>query len=341
MIRAMAVALGAALVLGACGGEESHAVAVADTAAEGELLTVHVRALPSTLDAAGVARPYAESTLSTKLMGTVTAVHAREGDRVAAGAVLASIDARDLAAKEQQVAAGMAEAEAMRREALSHAERMRALFAEDAAPKAQLDAAETALARAEAAVRSAGAGAAELGAVRAYSQVRAPFNGIVVRRFVDVGAFAAPGAPLLTVQDASRLRVSVTASPDAARSLNRGDRVGAMIEGVPAEAVVEGVVPAGGNVYTINAIVDNRVGAYMPGTSATLLLPQGTRDGIVIPERAVVRQADLAGVHVRTGSTTELRWIRLGRTTEDGVEVLAGLREGDVIVVPAAVAGAH
>ena len=81
-----------------------------------------------------------------------TYVDSRDLDAVAAGQPLLRIDARDLAAKSSRAEAMQAEAGAVLREAELHAERMRALYADEAAPKVQLDAAETGLARARAGV---------------------------------------------------------------------------------------------------------------------------------------------------------------------------------------------
>jgi RND family efflux transporter MFP subunit len=281
-----------------------------------------------------------EATLSTKLMGTVIAVLVHEGDVVAAGAPLVRLDARDLAAKASQVAASRAEAEAMHREAQAQAARIRALYADSAATRAQLDAAETGLARAEAGVRVSGAAAAELEAVSAYAVVRAPFAGVVTRRFVDPGAFAAPGAPLVSVQDASRLRIAASATPDAVRSLRRGSPVEATIEGRPVRAIVEGVVPAAaGNMYTVNAVVANADGALLAGSTATLALPVGRRRALLIPDAALRREGDLTGVTLRTAGGDETRWVRIGRVRAGTVEVNAGLRAGDQVVVPPAPRG--
>jgi RND family efflux transporter MFP subunit len=304
------------------------------TSPAGTWLQVQEVTRASAFEASGVAEPYQEATLSTKLMGTVVAVNVREGDVVRAGAVVAEIDARELSARAAQVAASVAEAEVMHREALTNAQRMRAVFAEDAAPRAQLDAAETGLARAEAAVRAARAGATELAAVSTYARITAPFAGTIVRRSVDPGAFASPGAPLLTIQDASRLRVSVTVPPSVARGLTRGAVVPARIEGVPASAVVEGVVPAGGSLYTVNAILDNAAGEYLAGSAAVLELSQGARSSLLLPRSAVRREGDLTGVLVRREGASELRWVRLGRAGEDSVEVLAGIRPGEQVLVP-------
>ena len=81
----------------------------------------------------------------------------------------------------------------MHAEAKAQAGRIRALYADSAATKAQLDQAETGLARADAAVANARAMAAELAATASYAEVRAPFAGIVTRRFVDPGVLRGAG----------------------------------------------------------------------------------------------------------------------------------------------------
>lgn len=345
--RALAgTALVAATVLAtlaACAPEhEEQPLAAAPTRVEGTVYTVRDTVLAATFDAAGTAEPLQQATLSTKLMGTVTAVLVHEGDVVAAGQPLVRLDARDLTAKQAQVSASIADAEAQHRDAVTQADRIRALYADSAATRAQLDAVETGLARAEAGVRAARAAAGELGAVASYATVRAPFAGVVTRRFVDPGAFAAPGAPLVSLQDASKLRVTASAAPDAVRGLARGQTVTATIEGQAVPATLEGIVPAeAGNLYRINALVPNpsRGAAgrgLLAGSAATLALPLGTRPALVVPVRALTREGDLTGVTLRTERGDEIRWIRTGATVGDVVEVTAGLRAGDQVVIPPA-----
>jgi RND family efflux transporter MFP subunit len=306
----------------------------------GTVVTVRDTTLAATFDAAGVAAPLQQATLSTKLLGTVTAVLVQEGDVVAAGQPLVRIDARDLAARTARVDASIAEAGVVHRDALTQANRIRALYADSAATRAQLEAAETGLARAEAGARAAHAAAGELGAVSSYATIRAPFAGTVTRRFVDPGAFAAPGAPLVSVQDASRLRIAASAAPDAVRGVRRGQPIAATVEGRSLTATVEGVVPAAsGSLYTVNALVPNPMDAaggrtILAGSAATLALPLGTRAALVIPAAAVRREGDLTGVTLRTAGGDETRWVRLGRAAGDVVEVSAGLRAGDQVVVP-------
>lgn len=335
----MLAAAAGAVFLTACGAD--HDAAPAATVASvpaGETITLTASPRVAYLHAAGVVRPIAEATLSTKLMGSVTEVLVQEGDGVRRGQPLLRIDARELGAQREQVEASLASAQAVLAEADLHVQRMRALYAEEAAPRAQLDAAETGYTRAVAGVATARASAAELAAMTSYAVIRAPFDGVVVRRMVDPGSFAAPGAPLLTVQDASSLRVIVTASPDVVRALDRGAEVMAFVEGTVVPARIEGVVPGAAGLFTINAIVDNADGA-LPGTGAAeLALPQGMRTSIVVPIRAIRRQGDLTGVYLRRGDTVLTRWVRLGPVSGDSVEVVSGLDDGDAIVVPASAA---
>jgi RND family efflux transporter MFP subunit len=301
----------------------------------GSVYIVRDTTMGASFDAAGVAAPIQQATLSTKVMGTVEEVLVKEGDRVAAGQILVRIDARDLTAKSAQAGASIAEAEAMRRDAVTQANRIRALYADSAAARAQLDAAETALARTEAGLLAARAAEAELGAVSSYAIVRAPFPGIVTKRFVDPGAFAAPGAPLVAVQDPSRLRITASTTPEVASALRRRRTVDATIEGRIVRATIEGVVPAqAGNLYLINALVPNADAAMLAGSTASLALPIGTRRAIVVPAAAIAREGDLTGVTLRTEQGDERRWVRLGQASADMVEVTAGLRAGDRVVVP-------
>jgi RND family efflux transporter MFP subunit len=267
-------------------------------------------------------------------MGTVTEVLVREGAVVRRGEVLVRLDTRDLTAKDEQVRAGLAAAVSQAAEAERYAVRIRALFADSAAPKALLDGAEAGVAQAQAGIAQARGAQRELAAVAGYGAVRAPFDGVVTRRFVDPGAFAAPGTPLVTVQDGRTLRVSVTTTPDLARTVGPGRMIEARIEGAPAAARVEGVVPApAGALYTINALVSDPDGRYASGGAAVLLVPRGTRHAVIVLQTTVARQGDLTGVRVVEAGGPTLRWVRLGAVRGDRVEVLSGLQGGERLVV--------
>jgi len=293
----------------------------APPASTGPTLTLTDTMITATFDAAGTAEPAERATLATKLLGSVSQDQ-----------ILARVDARDVEAKRAQVDANITAAQAVYQDAETQAGRFRALYADSAATKYQLDQAETGLARAEAGLNAARAARAELDAVGSYAVIRAPFPGVVTRRYVDPGAFVAPGAPMLDLQDPSRLRVSVTVPPPVAASLKRGQSLELTIEDWSARGVLEGAVPAEtGAVYTVNAIVDNAGRQYLAGSAAVIRIPAGRRPALLVPATAVVHEGDLTGVRVRTGQAVELRWVKVGATVDGRVELLAGVHAGDVI----------
>ncbi len=335
--------LGATLpLLAACtktepGTSKSSVAATRDSAqrAPGTALTLHDTTITGTFDASGIAQPLQQASLSTKLMGTVLDVQVREGESVRRGQALLHIDDRELAAKANQLSASVAEAEAMQRDATTQVQRMRALYADSAATKAQLDAAELGLVRAAAAVRTVNASAAELEVSRSYATVNAPFSGVVSRRFADPGTFATPGMPLVTIDDISSLRIAATVAANAAASLKRGQTIDASIDGRPTKARIEGIVSAdAGNLYTVNAVTVNTNGVFRAGGSAILHIPGASRATVLVPARAIVRDGDLTGVVVRTAARDERRWIRLGSAVGAQVEITGGVVAGETIVVP-------
>ncbi len=343
LLAATALTATAASITGCTPGGEATGresgttgASAADARQPGTVLMVRDTSMSLTYDAAGIAEPMQQVTLSTKLVGTVTAVLVAEGDRVQRDQPVVRIDARDLTAKSNQVAASIADAEAMQAEAAAHATRFRALYADSAATRVQYEAAMTGLARADAGVRAARAAASEVEAISSYATVRAPFNGTVTARMANPGTFAAPGAPLVSVQDASRLRITAAVAGDVVRALRRGQSIPAMIDGVPATATIEAVLPtASANLFTINALVDNRGAQYRAGSAATLRIPTGTQRALLIPREALVHDGDLTGVVVRGSTRDERRWIRTGSSSATHVEVTSGLAAGESILMPA------
>jgi multidrug efflux pump subunit AcrA (membrane-fusion protein) len=295
------------LTIAACGrGDDDATAEAAPVPSDEQLHEVRLASRVGLHGVSGTAAPVAEATLSTKLMGTITSVLVQEGDRVRAGQPLLRIDARDLVAKESQVAAGVRR----RRRCCVRRSCTRSACARSTPTRPRRGRNWTRRRRVwrgrgppwRRRRRCGGAGRGP----QLYAVVSAPFAGTVVRRLVDPGSFAAPGMPLLVVQDASRLRVSANIAPSAARHLERGLTLDAVIEGELASAVIEGVVPApGSSLYTVNALVDNRDGTYLPGGAATLSIPGAVQPSLVVPTAAVVRRGSLTGVNVRTEAGTE------------------------------------
>jgi RND family efflux transporter MFP subunit len=223
-------------------------------------------------------------------------------------------------------------AQAARDEAARHAARMDTLYSLDVVPLVQRDQAHLGLVQAESQLAVAEATLREASIASEYARIPAPFDGRVVAKLVDTGDMANPGMPLLVVESTGARDAVLAVPVDVAQSLGEGDVVAVTRpDGSRAEGRVRAVA-AGADPRMRTVEVRVEVPADWPtGTQVTGLLPSGTRSAVTIPASAVVRRGQLTGVRVVSEQGVGIRWIRLGRTFGDRVEVLSGLAEGDRI----------
>jgi RND family efflux transporter MFP subunit len=164
-----------------------------------------------------------------------------------------------------------------------------------------------------------------------YARIVAPFDGVVVMRNVDPGDLAAPGQPLLVVESTGPKEAVLAVPADLAAGLHPGDSL--WIAGAERVTARVRAVAGGADAATRTVEVRATVPADWPsGVAVTGLIPTGLRPGISIPVTAVVHRGQLTGVRVIAGDQSVLRWVRLGRTLGDRVEVLSGLQPGERIV---------
>ena len=274
--------------------------------------------------AAGTVRAARRAEVATRLTGRVEAVHVRAGTRVRPGQLLLTVERASLTAARQQAAAALAQAVAT----LQRTER---LYADSAAPLVQLEAARTAHAQAQAQARA-------VEADLAYAEVRAPFSGVVAARMVDPGDQAAPGQPLLVIEDRTAREIVVTVPGEVGEQLRVGQiaavEIGAGARRVTAriEAVVPGADPGS---PTLEVRLSGPT-ALVPGLAAVAELPAAGRSSLEVPASAITRRGQLEGVYLfAPDSTLRLRWIRIGRERDSTVEVLSGLMAGDLVALDA------
>jgi RND family efflux transporter MFP subunit len=282
-------------------------------------------------------QPLQRAMPSTVLMGRVDEILRKEGDRVRRGQVLARVDSGDVAAKVAQAEAAVAAARAMERNAGLMKERMERLHARDAATRKDLDDATAGYEAAQANRRAAEEGVKAAKSYLAYSEIKAPFAGIVVDRMVEVGDMAAPGRPLFVIEDTSKVKIEGQVPESAAAGLSVGDAVEVEIGGERFDAELTELLPAAdprSRTFTVRALLDNPGGSLRSGSFARLRLGGDASAVVAVPEGAVVRRGPLTGIFVvAEDSTARLRWITLGRARDGMVEVLTGLAAGEPVVL--------
>lgn len=282
-----------------------------------------------------------EVVLTARHAGRVTTLPRREGDGFRAGEPLVTFDApeaRDAlsAARAALDAATLRGSQARLQEA-----RMESLFAARVASQRERELAQSDRRDAEAALASAQAAFAEVSAALA---IPAPFAGVVVRRMLDPGATVAPGQPVLAIRSRAPAEI-VAAVPESELGRLRGARVAfRSAEGPWRNAVltrVDGMTdyatrtrvarfrPAGaGEPIEPGAFASVRISGAPPAAGRdTASLPRI----LSVPARSLVRRGALAGVYVVREGRAYLRWLRLGATDGERVEVLSGLGPDDLI----------
>jgi RND family efflux transporter MFP subunit len=319
-------------VAGAAACHQSSAETRARPATPAPSFEVQAETLAVVMPVEGTVAARHRAEISTRLMARVTAVPAELGAGVRAGQPLLRLGVEDVAAHRAKAEAAVAAARAAGHEAARHAARMDTLLAQDAVAPVQRDQAHLNLRQAESQLAMAEAALAEVETAAGYARIAAPFDGVVVSRMVDPGDLAAPGQPLLVLESVGPRDAVLAVPADLAAGIQPGDTLTVTTRGGARTGAAVRAVAGGADPATRTIEVRATVPADWPsGVAVTALIPAGSRTGVAVPAAAVVRRGQLTGVRVVVGDRTVLRWVRLGRTVGDRIEVLSGLEPGERI----------
>ncbi|WP_339609329.1 efflux RND transporter periplasmic adaptor subunit [uncultured Planktosalinus sp.] len=342
-IKILSIITLSTLLLGSCGNSETDTVSNSQKAIQ---VTTKAPATSSgsNLTVSGEIVAVNNATLSTRMMGHVNRVLVNIGDQVTQGQLLISINNNDLQAKRAQVNAGINEAQVAVSNAKRDFERFTALFAQNSASQKELDDITAQYEMAKARLESAKAMKAEIDAQFAYAEIRAPFSGIITNRFIEAGAMANPGMPLLAIEAPGNFEVRATVPANNISQINTGETVEVHIKSI--DQSVSGKVTEvsssssmTGGQYPVKIALDKN-DALKSGMYATVQFPvtqtENTPKLVTVPQEAIVTQGDLRGVYtISQQNTAMLRWLRLGRSFGNEVEVLSGLNTEEAIIVEA------
>lgn len=284
--------------------------------------------------APALVHPRQQASIASRITAPIRELLVRKGDRVAAGAILARLDSRDLVAQREDALAAMRQAEVV-------AERRGRLFDEGAIPERDLLAAQTDLTQSKARLDVS---SSQL----SFSELRSPFAGRVTEQFLYPGDMAQPGTPVFTVADLA-VAIARAQVPQSEAATLRADQPCTL---VPAEAPAESFP---GRVSVVNAAVDpargtveawceipNPSGRLLPGTFGELRVRTGVdRKSIVVPVGAVQLEE---GTHKGSVFVVDARQVAHRRDVESGLlfdgslQIRTGLAAGEVVVVEGAYA---
>lgn len=303
---------------------------------------VEVVEKPYIEEAVGSVKARERTTISARIMSTITKIYVRAGDRVKQGDVLIELDRAALERQRSQAEAALQAAEAALKQAqddLDRAERLRKQQP-GAISEQQFNEFRTRRDQAQANFEKARQAVAEIEVNLSYCTITAPRNGQIVDRMAEEGDTASPGVPLLTLYDPTSLRLEVPVVEQLASRLNVGDKVRVYIDALQqtVEGTVDEKVPQA-DVATRSVLVKialPETPGLVEGMFGRVQIEAETRKHLCLNAAAIKRIGQLDFVEVvREDGTKERRLIQVGRFGRPGhLEVLSGLKAGEMVAIP-------
>jgi multidrug efflux system membrane fusion protein len=314
--------------------------------------TVKSGNVPETQEIIGTVRARTSAVVSARIPGTVSILRVREGDRVRKGQLLAQLDAQENQANADVASAGIDETrrgldEAMTRNRLADTtfERYQRLFNEQAISRQEFDVKQTerdvaaqSVARADARLKQALAGARAAGTMADYIRITAPISGIITTKQADLGATVFPAQPLMTIEDEGSYQLELSIPESMAATVKPGTPVLVTLDalGNSFAAKIAEIVPSTDPAsHTFIGKVDLTQKGLKSGMFGRGEISLGsTISGILLARKAIVNRGALTSIWiVDKENIVRMRLVKVGKTFGDRIEILSGLSDGERVVV--------
>ncbi|MCL3779321.1 efflux RND transporter periplasmic adaptor subunit [Prolixibacteraceae bacterium JC049] len=278
------------------------------------------------------------SKLSTRVMGQVKSIKVDIGDKVKKGDLLMTIRSADLMAQKAQVEANSVEVESALKNALKNQTRLQNLLAKESASQKEVDDINMHVEMLKAKKSAIAEMRKQVEEQLKYAYIRAPFNGTVSARFVNVGDMANPGMPLLGFETSEKFEVVARIPEFQVEKAQVGDTVSMSRDGkMVGKAIITQINRSGsytGPQYLIKAqpIVK---GDWYSGMFVRLELNTDKVQKILVAKDMLVEKGQLKAIWVVSkDKKAMLRYVRTGKAYGDKVEILSGLSNNERCILP-------
>lgn len=280
----------------------------------------------ATEEVVGTVRSKLRSVIEAKVSGRIARMLVVPGQQVQAGTLLVELDAREIQARFDQ-------ARALLEQARREYKRREALLKDNTISPAEFDAAESQLRVAQAAVE-------EAETLLAYTKVVAPFTGLVTAKRADVGDLAAPGKPLLEMEDPTTLRLEADVPEALLDKVKLGDKLTVRVPaaGVTVEGVVSEITPVADPASrTFPVKLDLPLAAGLrSGQFGRVAVPVAQVRALRVPSDAVLVRGQMELAFVVADGRAQMRLVKTGKRLNGEVEIVSGLNPGEQLVVEGA-----
>lgn len=322
------LAVGLSVALAGCGKKSERAAPATFPTVAVRVQTVESKKRVATEEVVGTVRAKLRAVIEAKVSGKVDQMPVVPGQQVKTGELLAHIDAREVQARLDQTVA-------VRQQTEADLKRYASLLEQKILAQAEYD-------NAQAKARVAQAAVVEAETLLGYTKVTAPFDGVITRKHADVGDLAAPGKPLLEMEDSRTLRLEADVPEAVVGKLTLGDKLPVRISALETEleGVITEIAPAadpGSRTFLVKLDLPS-VPGLRAGQFGRVAMPVGETSALRVPASAVVQRGQMEILFVVNGDKAQLRLVKSGKRIGGEVELVSGVSAGEKIVVENAAA---
>ena len=298
----------------------------------------------ATLDLPGRIEAFARAPIYARVSGYLKSWHVDIGGRVKTGQLLAEIETPDLDQQLLQAQAELASAKANAALATTTAKRWQALLANDAVSRQEAEEKTGDLTTKQSVVNALQANLDRFQALKRFTRIVAPFDGVVTARSTDVGALinvgGAPGSELFVVSDIRKLRVYVSLPQNYVSAVRQGSKARLTVPENPAKshaATVQSLsqaINAASGSMLIQLAADNANGELLPGGFANVSfdLPRAAGALSIPPSALIFNKAGLRVGTVGADGKVQLKAVTVARDLGSVIEIATGLSADDRVI---------
>tara|TARA_R110002073_G_C9491077_1_gene580827 strand:+ start:1520 stop:2596 length:1077 start_codon:yes stop_codon:yes gene_type:complete len=331
-----------ALLLISCGKEEKKVAEDNLPAIKVKVQKVKLNNNTQFLSVSGKIQAANSADVSTRIMGYVDNVHVNVGDKVKKGQLLVSINNTDLQAKKAQVNASITQAKVAFNNAEKNYNRFKSLYKSSSITQKEMDDMTANYQIAKAGLEAANQMKNEIDAQFTYSNITAPFSGVITRKNIEPGDLANPGMSLISLENPRDFEVISMVPETEISEIKKGTKVAVLIKSIDKKMIgkvgeISTSAKNTGGQYLVKINLEKTNTAILSGMFAAVQFPIKRKvksEIVLIPKEAIITNGQLSGVYTLSESNTALlRWLRLGKTYGNKVEVLSGLNSGESYII--------
>jgi RND family efflux transporter MFP subunit len=275
--------------------------------------------------------------LSSQILARIEKILVRAGDTVTKGKLLVTLESEGLKAQLAQTIALVDASQALLTEAKASFERAKILKDKGLISQSELDNAVSYFRRYGSELVAANQRKQAAQTALEYSKITSPFSGVVVERSAEPGSMASPGQLLLSLYDPLTLQIEADVRESLATQLEIGLKITVKVDSIDKEidATIVEIVPAAdpnARSFLVKAGIEFDPN-LRPGMFARMLIKDGAQDVLLVPVDYVKSYGQLDMVWLLKEGSVSRRFVRLGKSQIDHVEIISGLNAGDTLAL--------